>query len=90
MRVQQNDKELKRLFGLVLKELRVQAKMSQKKLADYAELERAFISTMERGIKQPSLTTLFKLASALDIDPSSITEILNKRYSINEKKAKHW
>jgi transcriptional regulator with XRE-family HTH domain len=88
MRVRQNDKELIRLFGLTLKELRVEAKMSQQVLADYAELERAFISTMERGIKQPTLTTLFKLATTLQISPSSIAEILQKRYKLYEDQTK--
>ena len=80
MRIQQNDKVLKVLFGSTLKELRTKAEMSQKELADYAELERVFVSTMERGLKQPTLTTLFKLASALKIKPSTITEILSNRY----------
>ena len=48
-------------FGEVLKELRNGVGISQETLAYECELDRSFISMMERGIKMPTIETLFKL-----------------------------
>jgi transcriptional regulator with XRE-family HTH domain len=37
-----------------------------------------FVSQMERGIRQPTLTTMFKLAEALDIAPSTLLARVEK------------
>lgn len=52
-------------FGEVLRARRKEAGLSQEKLALDVGLERTFISMMERGQRQPSLTTLLKIAPAL-------------------------
>jgi len=53
-------------FGEVLRKKRKEAGLSQEKLALDAGLERTFISMMERGQRQPTLTTLLKIASVLE------------------------
>lgn len=35
-----------------------------------ASVDRTFVSQIERGIRQPSLSTIWKLAGALGISPS--------------------
>lgn len=57
------------IFGKVLKMIRVENKVSQDALADLCELDRTYISLLERGLRQPTITTLFKLAEALKISP---------------------
>ena len=59
-------------FGQVLRELRVNKKISQEKLAEFCDLDRTYISLLERGLRQPTLTTLFKIAQALEVQPSEI------------------
>ncbi|MCU7907156.1 MAG: helix-turn-helix domain-containing protein [Candidatus Thiodiazotropha sp. (ex Epidulcina cf. delphinae)] len=49
-------------FGDVLRELRNKKNISQETLALESELDRTFISLMERGLRQPSLTTILLLA----------------------------
>jgi transcriptional regulator with XRE-family HTH domain len=61
-------------FGLVLRELRKRAGMSQEQLALNADLQRNYISLLERGLNSASIKTLFKLASVLQIDPSQMLE----------------
>ena len=57
-------------FGEVLAALRVERGLSQEELASEAGLHRTFISLMELGKRQPTLTTVFELAAALGVRPS--------------------
>jgi transcriptional regulator with XRE-family HTH domain len=67
------------IFGQVLRELREENKISQEKLAEYCDLDRTFISLLERGQRQPSLSTIFKLSEALKIKSSKFLEIVESR-----------
>jgi transcriptional regulator with XRE-family HTH domain len=65
-------------FGRVLREQRTAAGVSQEQLALSADVDRTFVSQMERGIRQPTVTTLFKLAKALDMQPSTLVSRTEK------------
>lgn len=65
------------IFGKVLRELRENKKLSQEKLAEYCDLDRTYISLLERGLRQPTITTLFKLSDALNIKPSELVELVD-------------
>lgn len=69
-------------FGIVLREIRIENKLSQEKLAEYCDLDRTYISLLERGHRQPSLTTLFKISKALDIKPSFIVDCVSRRIDL--------
>lgn len=62
------------IFGKVLRELREKNNISQEKLAEYCDLDRTYISLLERGLRQPTITTIFKLAKALNLSPSALIE----------------
>lgn len=62
------------VFGKILRELREVNHISQEKLAEYCELDRTYISLLERGLRQPTITTIFKLAKAFNISPSKLIE----------------
>ncbi len=59
-------------FGQILREQRAARGLSQEALALNASVDRSFVSQMERGIRQPTLTTLWKLARALSVHPSTL------------------
>ena len=59
-------------FGLVLRDLRMAADLSQERLADATGLDRTFISLLERGLRQPSLSTLLALSEALQVPLATI------------------
>ena len=59
-------------FGIVLRELRVKSGLSQESLGFAADLQRNYISLIELGHNQPTITTIFKLAGALNIKPSEL------------------
>jgi len=52
--------------------------ISQEALALSADVDRTFVSQMERGIRQPTLTTLCKLSEALEIQPSTLVARVEK------------
>ncbi|WP_221765550.1 helix-turn-helix domain-containing protein [Methyloradius palustris] len=54
-------------FGLRIKELRKSKGLSQEDFADLCELDRTYISGIERGKRNPSLNALEILAKALNI-----------------------
>jgi len=66
--------ELVSRFAKVTKELRLAKSLSQEELAFRADVDRTYISRLERGLKQPSITTLFKVAKGLGIPASQIIE----------------
>lgn len=66
------------VFGKVLREQRRGAGLSQEALALTAEVDRTFVSQMERGIRQPTLTTLWKLAAALNVKPSVFVQKMER------------
>ena len=55
------------IFGAVLKRHRSALNVSQEELAFRAGVDRTFISRLERGIRQPTITTLIGLGVALEI-----------------------
>jgi transcriptional regulator with XRE-family HTH domain len=61
-----------RAFGRILKEYRLKAKLSQEALALAAGIDRTFVSLLERGQRQPTLTTLFRLAAVLQVSPATL------------------
>ena len=59
-------------FGVVLRELREQRGFTQEAFALECDVDRTFVGLMERGQRQPTLTTLFRLAGPLNLRPSAL------------------
>lgn len=59
-------------FGRILREQRLARGLSQEALALQAGVDRTFVSQLERGIRQPTLTTLWKLTEVLQVAPSDL------------------
>jgi transcriptional regulator with XRE-family HTH domain len=54
------------LFGQRLRDVRQKRNVTQQQLADIAGMSLTYISNMENGLKVPSLTTIIRIAVALD------------------------
>ena len=52
-------------FGRVLRRLRKEAGLTQEELGFEADLRRTYVSILELGHQQPTLTTILKLARPL-------------------------
>ena len=66
-------------FGQVLREQRTVRGLSQEDLALNADVDRTFVSQMERGIRQPTITTIMKLAEALGIQASVLVARMERQ-----------
>lgn len=64
--------DLQRVFGKVIKELRLQNKISQEKLAFDSGIDRTYISDIEKGDRDVSLLIINKIAKALQISLSDL------------------
>lgn len=69
---------LEQSFGLILRETRKSRGFSQEALALESGVDRNFVSLLERGKNQPTLSTIFKLAKALDTKPSCLVMEIEK------------
>jgi transcriptional regulator with XRE-family HTH domain len=61
-------------FGGRVRELRVQAGLSQEAFAHACKLDRTYVSGIERGVRNPSLKNVARIAKALKIPLTSLFE----------------
>lgn len=59
-------------FGMVLRRERMARGLIQKDLEDDDKLVRTYISKLERGERQPNLTTIIHLAKCLSMEPHEL------------------
>jgi len=59
---------LKRGLAQSVKLRRKELGLSQEELADMAEIDRTYASQIERGVANPSLEVLYRVARSLEID----------------------
>jgi transcriptional regulator with XRE-family HTH domain len=72
-------------FGVILKKIRHKENVSQSQLALDSELDRTFISLLERGKRQPSLSSVFKISKALNVEPDEIIRLVKDLINENNK-----
>ena len=65
-------------FGRVLRRLRRKKGYTQEELGFEADLRRTFVSVLELGQQQPSLTTILKLARVLETRPGKILDLVEQ------------
>lgn len=59
-------------FGEGLRQERLLAELSQEELAERASLHRSEIGLLERGLREPRVSTVVKLANALSIPAAEL------------------
>lgn len=61
-------------LGKKIKQLRLGAGLSQERLGEMTGLDRTYISGIERGVRNPSLKNIEKLAKSLNVKVSDLIE----------------
>lgn len=66
--------DIQKRLGKNLRELRQKKDLSQEAFAHEAEIHRTYISDLERGARNPTITVVEKLAKALGVTASRLLE----------------
>ncbi len=66
------------IVGRVLAEYRERRGLTQDVLSGLAGLDRTHYSKLERGLRTPTLDTLFKIGQALDVPPHTILQSIEE------------
>ena len=72
-----------KVIGKIIKKMRENKGLTQEVLSGLEGLDRTHYSKIERGLRSPTIETLFKIADALDIEPHEIMIEIEK--SVNER-----
>ena len=75
-------------FGRVLRKLRLAKKLSQEQLGFLANIQRKHVSSLELGAKQPNLTTVFALASGLEVSAGYLVSCVEEELTFKERSEK--
>lgn len=67
-------------LGTALKERRSELGLTQEDVAGAAEIDRPFITLIESARKQPTVSVLWRLATAVDLTPAEFVARVDKRY----------
>lgn len=59
-------------FGQAVREYRTKRGLSQEQLGFEADLHRTFVSDIERGARNPTVRTIWRLARALEVSPGDL------------------
>ena len=68
------------ILGRILKAKRMELNLSQYDLADRFEIDRSFISLVESGKHELSVSKIFMLCQALDITPTEFIRLVESEY----------
>lgn len=64
--------DVRKIVGRNVRRLREEAGLSQEKLALEAELDRTYVSGVERGVRNPTVTVVARIAKALKTEPDRL------------------
>lgn len=80
-----NPPRLRLTFARNVRILRIHRGMSQERLADEAKLDRTFVSSLERGVRNISIDNIELLSDALDAAPHELLDPqMPKRHGLDE------
>lgn len=61
--------DMRRLVGSNVRELRLEKNLTQEQFAELSGLSQQYISGLERGLRNPTVVTLYEIATALNVQP---------------------
>ena len=66
-------------IGTILRQLREKRGLTQEELSGLAALDRTHYSKIERGLRSPTLDTIFKISFALDLKPHELIRVIEEQ-----------
>jgi transcriptional regulator with XRE-family HTH domain len=75
--------DLRQVFAANLRRLRHTKGLSQEDLAYEADVNRSYMSKLEKGASYPGLEIIGKLADVLEVEPAELLRLPTKRRARN-------
>jgi transcriptional regulator with XRE-family HTH domain len=69
--------DMRRLVGLNFARLRKEKGFTQERFAEISGFTQQYVSDLERGRRNPTVVTLFHLASALGVTPAELVDAVD-------------
>ena len=69
--------------GKTIQGLRRKKGLTQEHLSGLAALDRTHYSKIERGLRSPTLDTIFKIAFALDMEPHELIQVIERNVAFD-------
>jgi transcriptional regulator with XRE-family HTH domain len=66
------DRVFAEAFGISVREARRRLRLSQEALGELCHLDRTYISGVERGVRNPTVLSIWRIANALQVLPSEL------------------
>ncbi len=76
--------DLQQIFGETIKKIRLKKGLSQETLSFEADIDRTYISDIEKGERNVSIQVSYKLASALQISFSDLIKEIENHGEYNK------
>lgn len=71
---------IKQIIGKTIKAIRIKQGLSQEDIAHECNVDRSYISMIEVGRNEPSVTKIFELCKGLKIKPSDFFKMVEVEY----------
>lgn len=62
------------VFGHNVSRIRLSKKWTQEQLSEKANLHRTYVSGIERGVRNPTLSIIYRIAAALGVEASVLLQ----------------
>jgi transcriptional regulator with XRE-family HTH domain len=66
--------DMRRIVGSNVRKLRLEKNLTQEQFAELSGLSQQYISGLERGHRNPTVVTLYEIATALKAQPVDLLE----------------
>lgn len=76
-----------KVVGEVFRAARVHAGITQEVLSGLVGLDRTHYSKIERGLRNPTIDTLFKVANALNLKPHVLVKLIEDAMEAENRQA---
>lgn len=71
--------DIKTAFALTIKEIRKEKKLSQDKVASRCFCQTVIIGRLETAQREPKISTVFKIANALEVPPDYLVKKVEEK-----------
>lgn len=85
IRMERSNQRLAAAFGAALRQQRELAGLTQEQLAERADVSARFVSFLETGKRQPSLTAIAALSAALEMQMARLVDVAETHYRSSQR-----